>query len=195
MISLTLETIEVKLQLEALIFLAGNKVSIDELQRHFKNLKRKDIVDLIRLLQEEYSKRNGALELYFYNKNAVGFRLRDAIHREPIVKSFTAGTEFKPSELKTLAFVGFFQPVEKHEILDLVGRGSKKAINTLKIRDFIQAEKAEYSVVNAKGEEELLVADVFTTTERFAQYFGVKNDITIIKSRLNSKGIFIRLIT
>ena len=181
MISLTIETIEVKLQLEALIFLAGNKITVDQLQKSFKDLNRKDLVFLIQVLQQEYSERHGALELYFYSKNSIGFRLKDAIHREPIVKSFTVGKEFNPIELKTLAFVGFFQPVEKEAIHDLVGRGSKKAINNLKIRDFIYAEKEEYLVLNGEGEEILLSTDIFKTTERFAKYFGVKNDIDTIK--------------
>ena len=181
MISLTIETIEIKLQLEALIFLAGNKINIDEVQRNFKDLKRKDIVHLIKLLQQEYSNRNGALELYFYSNNAVGFRIKDAIHREPIVKSFTAGKEFDPIELKTLSLIGYFQPMEQYSILELAGRGSKKALNNLKIRGFIQAEKEEYSVLNAMGEEELFSVDIYTTTERFAQYFGVKDDPAIIK--------------
>ncbi len=177
---------EAKLILEARIFRANEKISIQTLHDQLPRMTKKEIRSLIHELIEDYKQNDGAFRLRFVDQSHVIFAVKDTLLKDPLIESYTAGKDLTPGELKTLAFICYFQPVEKQEIHDLVGRGSKKALQTLKRRNFIQTSQESYEILNEDMEPEMHSVLIYSTTPQLADYLGVKNDPDAIKNHISN---------
>lgn len=171
-----------KLKIEACIFQAGNDISLKDIQRNIPSLSIPELRDVIDELKNDYQSNSSGLRLKYFTKDTVGFTIEESLFREPIIESFTRGKDLSPSELKTLAFVGYFQPVEDREVIELVGRGSKKALKSLEKRTFIKKEKQSYEILDENGDSNEIRVNVYATTPQLALYLGVENNPEVIKN-------------
>jgi len=174
--------LENKLRLEAMVFLANPKIYFDEIQREFSNLSRSSLINLLNELKKDYNYINSALKLQIFNDLSARFILKDQVLQDPNLDKFTAGKDLSPNEIKTLAFICYFQPVEAQEVYDLIGRGSKLAVKNLKKRDFIKENRISYSILNENSEEIQKKVSNLSTTPTLAHYLNVRNDPEIIRN-------------
>ena len=180
------ELLEYGLKIEAALFLKQKPLSYSQLQDRFPELNKSHLQKIIKALIKRYQNIDSVLEIYQLNENSVGFRLNYSILSDPAVIKFTRGQDMTEAEVKTLAYVAYNQPVEELEILEMVGRGSKKALRNLRKNGFITFVRSKQTVLNEDGEEKAIKIKEFGTTPLFAEYFGIPNDINYIRENLEN---------
>lgn len=178
------EWMQSKMHLEALIFAAPKGISIEEIKVKFSHLSTKNIKDLVKIINESYLENNSALEITQQGK-VLQFQVKDSILGHPLVDTFTVGAGLNQSQIKTLACVAYNQPIEFQDVVELTGRGSKKALRDLSTQGFLKFSIEEYSVLNGQGEEITFKAKIYTTTPKFAAYFHIKDDPVVIREKLD----------
>ncbi|MCK5347673.1 MAG: SMC-Scp complex subunit ScpB, partial [Candidatus Heimdallarchaeota archaeon] len=144
---------EWKLLVEAALFKAGKKISVEELCEGLKIIPKSRIAQIVNELISDYEQYNSALEIYQYNSNTFGFQVKNEIMHDHGVSNFMEGQNFKPNEIKTLAFIAYNQPIELQDVIDFIGKAAKKSVNRLKREGFIQITSNAYTVLNENGEE------------------------------------------
>ncbi len=173
-----------KLLVEAALFKAGKKTSIDALFLGLKIVPKHEITKIIKELISDYEHYNSALEICQYDSNTFGLQVKNEIMHDHGVSNFMEGQNFKPNEIKTLAFIAYNQPIELQDVIDFVGKAAKKSVNSLKREGFIQIAKNTYSVLNENGKEVDLRTKELSTTKIFADYLGIANDVNLIKEKI-----------
>ncbi len=173
-----------KLLVEAALFKAGKKTSIDDLFLGLKIVPKHEITKIIKELISDYEHYNSALEIYQYDSKTFGLQVKNEIMHDHGVSNFMEGQNFKPNEIKTLAFIAYNQPIELQDVIDFVGKAAKKSVNSLKREGFIQIAKNTYSVLNENGKEVDLRTKELSTTKIFADYLGIANDVNLIKEKI-----------
>lgn len=154
--SVSLESENLQLQLEALIFSSSQGISLNEIKKILKIENSIIIKNLIKQINQIYIKNNSVLRISFDGKK-FRHELLDSLLDHPIIQPFTAGSDMSLSQIKTLAFVAYNQPVEFQDIVDFVGRGSKKALENLVHRNFLSFYIEKYTILNEKGKEKSFV--------------------------------------
>ena len=134
-----------RLELEALIFSSSKGLSLKEIQ---KALKIEDVTIIPKLISEinDLNIQNNSVLYISYDGFQYQFNLKEKYLDHPVIQPFTAGSDLNKAQIKTLAFIAYNQPVEYQDIIDFVGRGSKKAIQVLLHRKFISYDTDKYEI-------------------------------------------------
>src|SRR3989344_1307625 len=104
---------DLKKEIEAVLFAAGRKVSIDEIARLCKADK-KEVEDTIKELKQEYNQKDSPM---FLTEEADGYKLTIREKYLSIVKEITPHTELDRSTMETLAVIAWKQPVLQAEVI------------------------------------------------------------------------------
>jgi len=161
-----LEDQQLKSAIEALLFIAGNPLSLDRLKGIFDGTPSEQIEAQLRTLQQEYIDRNAGLMLA---EVAGGYQLATCPeHFEWIRKFKTVKTTTKLSRpaLETLAIVAYKQPITRTEIEMLRGVNIGGIMRNL----------MERRLVKIVGKKDVPGKPMmYGTTPEFLQYFGLKD--------------------
>jgi len=174
---------EHKMHLEAILFLSTQGISIFELSKKM-NLSSKSIRNLLKELIFDYRNLSGSLEIY-ENEDIIYMSVRKEIILEPKLSKFLHSPKLKPGEIKTLGYIAINQPIEQQDIIDFVGISAKRSIQQLFKQNFIAMSKIQNKYLDENGKERKKTTKEFKTTQFFADYFGIENNINQIQEKLN----------
>ena len=180
---LKMSNFEQKMHLEAKLFLSNQGISIADLSKKM-NLSPKTIRKLVKELIIDYQNQSKSLEIY-KNEDIIYMRVRKEIMLEPKLTKFLHSPKLKLGEIKTLGYIAINQPIEQQDIIDFVGISAKRSIHQLFKQNFIAMSKIQNNYMDENGKERKKTTKEFKTTQFFADYFGIENDVNQIQEKLN----------
>ncbi|MEW6602295.1 MAG: SMC-Scp complex subunit ScpB [Nitrospirota bacterium] len=156
---------EVKSVIEAILFMAGEPVTLDTI-RKITEVDKYNTERLIRELISDYSVRNTGL---FIVEVAEGFQMVTNPACAPWVKkllSTSVPKKLSQSSLETMAIIAYKQPIIKAEIEAIRGVNSDGVVKTL----------LDKRLIKILGRKEVPGRPLmYGTTKEFLQYFGLKD--------------------
>ena len=174
---------ELKGIIEALLFVAGEPLSIDRIKNILEDADKKSIQDMLWELQHEYDMRLSGLRIV---EVAGGFQIASrpelALWIKRLRKVKQSSRLSKPS-LETLAIIAYKQPLVKAEIEDIRGVDSSGVIKGL-------LDKHMIKIVGRKDVAGRPI--LYATTREFLQYFGLRDisDLPTLKEFTESAASF-----
>ncbi|TFG11064.1 MAG: hypothetical protein EU535_07805, partial [Promethearchaeota archaeon] len=161
---------EIDSQIEALLYIARRPVSLDEIQEVIPNKSKEQLLNIIYQLIERYYEYNSALEIVELSNLRFELTLKDYVVNS--IEHFTLGNMLKPSEIKTLSVIAYFQPdINRTQLYEHLGNTSRvyQSIRSLKKLNFVNEMKKRLHL-----------------TDHFYDYFKLDSkDLDLVKSFLD----------
>lgn len=140
---------------EAALFSAGKPLAAEEICQA-TGLKPEEVQAALKTLHDDYASRDTSLEVVKSGmKWAMAIRTQYAENAKHL-----APAEIPRRVLKTLALIAFHQPIRQSELKDMVGSVVYEHVHELHDRGMI--------ITRQDG-----ITKILTTTDRFAEYFGI----------------------
>ncbi len=154
--------VPLKSQLEALIFLSQEPISLSELAG-FLNAESSEIESALKELEADYKSRGVVLK-----KIAGGYKFFVADSVYDVAKRFASKKPLRLSRhlLEVLAIVAYRQPVTRGQINSIRGKDSSAAIKSLLDKGLIEVVGRKKAPGNPK---------LYATTQKFLYLFGLKD--------------------
>ena len=154
-------------QLEAIVYLAKEPVSIEAIQKALPEVDRSELEEGIRQLIAKYQESQHGIEI---REIAGGLRFSTKPEHHEVLKKFVQAlnppTRLSLAALETLAVIAYKQPVTVPEILEIRGVQSPSAIKTL----------LDKKLIVAKGRKETVGRPMmYGTSKEFLIQFGLKD--------------------
>lgn len=130
---------ELKKQIEGLLFITGEPLSIQDLARFLKK-EPEEIKEIIQLLKEDYQVGKRGLILLEYNEH---YQLTTSPEISEIISNYLKETlreDLTPAALETLAIIAYKGPISRAEIENIRGVNSSFILRNLLIRGLIDRE-------------------------------------------------------
>ena len=160
--------------IEAILFTASRDVTIEEIASTLGIPEKDRVKRLLAQLTQLYKSRQAGLII---RETLAGtFVMSPKSELMPRISGFMRDDLLDPSELRTLAIIAFKQPITRTQLRKERSNSSKHVPKLLNL-GFITIERSN------KG-------DVFCTTPKFADYFGLSPDASDIKEIL---GAFVEI--
>lgn len=161
-----MENSELKSVIEALLFVAGEPLSIDRIKAIIEDEDKKAIQGVLRELQHDYEMRQSGLRIV---EVAGGYQISSRPELAQWIKRLKKVKQSsrlsKPS-LETLAIIAYKQPIVKAEIEDIRGVDSSGVIKGL-------LDKHMIKIIGRKDVAGRPI--LYATTREFLQYFGLRD--------------------
>lgn len=155
--------------LEAALYVAGRPLTLNELCSVLSTRSKNKTAKYLKLLMEEYSDRNTALEILELKDDRYVLQLKADF--TPLVKKLVNRPLLSSGPLKTLSYIAYRQPVPQKRVIAARGQHAYGHVKLLKDMGLVAAERAGRSMT-------------LRTTNYFADYFGLTHDTTTMKREL-----------
>jgi segregation and condensation protein B len=159
--------------LEAALYVAGRPLTLNELCSVLSTRSKNKTAKYLKLLMEEYSTRNTALEILALKEDRYVLQLKADF--TPLVRKLVNRPLLSSGPLKTLSYIAYRQPVSQKRVIQARGQHAYGHIKLLRDMGLVAAEHAGRSMT-------------LRTTDYFADYFGLTHDTPTMKREL--KRIF-----
>ena len=167
--------LEDKMKVEAAVFMTPEGLSAELIAQRMPTITKERATQILFQLAQDYHNYGGGLRVVSDDGIVYKFDIKHTIEAEPEIQKIYGGNQFTPNEIKTLAFIGYNQPVEYQDIVDFLGISVKKTIKSLLAQDLIE----KTSNKSAKMGE-------YITSRKFAVLLDVENKPEIIKSQIQN---------
>lgn len=154
---------------EAALYVAGHPLDMNELCSVLKTRSKARARKAIEKLVQDYVNRNTALQILELKDERFVMQLKSDF--TPHVKRFVNRPLLSVGPLKTLSYVAYRQPVAQKRVVDVRGHHAYGHIKVLRDMGLIASERSGRSMV-------------LRTTEYFADYFGLSQDVSSMKKEL-----------
>jgi segregation and condensation protein B len=154
---------------EAALYVAGHPLDLNELCSVLKTRSKNKARKIAKTLRQEYANRNTSLEILELKDERYVLQLKADF--TPHVKKFVNRPLLSVGPLKTLSYIAYRQPVPQKRVVDVRGHHSYGHIKVLKEMGLVTSERIGRSTV-------------LRTTEYFADYFGLSQDVASMKREL-----------
>ena len=159
--------------LEAALYVAGRPLTVNELCSVLGTRSKNKTKKYTRMLMQEYSARNTALEILELKDERYVLQLKADF--TPLVRKFVNRPLLSSGPLKTLSYIAYRQPVSQKRVIEARGQHAYGHVKLLRDMGLVGAERAGRSMT-------------LRTTDYFADYFGLTHDTATMKREL--KRIF-----
>jgi segregation and condensation protein B len=159
--------------LEAALYVAGRPLTLNELCSVLSTRSKNKTKKYTKLLMQEYSARNTALEILELKDERYVLQLKADF--TPLVRKLVNRPLLSAGPLKTLSYIAYRQPVPQKRVIDARGQHAYGHVKLLRDMGLVAAERAGRSMT-------------LRTTDYFADYFGLTHDTATMKREL--KRIF-----
>lgn len=163
--------LEDRCRIEAILFNSPKPVEKSLLKKAINNQDDQYLTELIDNLQAMYSGNTSAIEIVQY-KDSAAMIPKKIFLPDDLSNSLQKEKILEDKEKELLSFIAFFQPIQFEEINKTFGKNAKRYINKLKEKGFIKETDS-----------------VFSTTDLFAKYFNVPNDVEEIQKRFSNPDV------
>jgi segregation and condensation protein B len=154
--------------IEAALYLAGRPVQINELAQ-VTSIDPSDIGSLIKDLQEKYNQFFSSFEIVELPGRKFVFQVRADVGAN--VKEITLQPLLTIAELRTLAMVAYQQPVLQSTVAKVRGQQAYLHIKNLIRNGFVKSKRVKQTLE-------------LRTTSTFSDYFGLSEDVGVLKRQL-----------
>jgi segregation and condensation protein B len=159
--------------LEAALYVAGRPLDLNELCSVLSTRSKKKTKKYTKMLMQEYSARNTALEILELKDDRYVLQLKADF--TPLVKKLVNRPLLSAGPLKTLSYIAYRQPISQKRVILVRGQHAYGHVKLLRDMGLVGAERAGRSMT-------------LRTTDYFADYFGLTHDTATMKREL--KRIF-----
>lgn len=155
---------EIKKQIEALLFSAGRKLNVEELSRLLDKKASEEIIKAIKELKDSYEQIDSPLKIVEY---ADGWKMTVKEDYLPLVRNINPHTELSKTTMETLAVIAWKSPVLQSTVIKIRTNKAYDHINELEEMGFVTREKYGRTFV-------------IKLTQKFFDYFDLsdKKDIS-----------------
>ncbi|MGI9567600.1 MAG: SMC-Scp complex subunit ScpB [Nitrosopumilus sp.] len=159
-------------RIEAALYSAGRPLKIEEIIRASGTESRTKTLELLNNIMKKTKSTFKALEIVMLPDGSYVFQLKPEY--STTVKKYASKPILPNATLKTLSYIAYMQPISSKQLVETRGSGVYAHLKELRQLDFINHQ----NVGRLK---------IYTTTEKFQKYFGIKGDVEDLKQRLFSK--------
>ena len=159
--------------LEAALYIAGRPLDLNELCQVIGSRSKKKAQKYAETLMQEYAARNTALEILALKDERFVLQVKPEF--TPLIKKLVNRPLLSSGPLKTLSYIAFRQPISQKRVIEVRGQHAYGHVKELKEMGLIAAERSGRSMA-------------LRTTDYFSDYFGLTQDVTLMKKEL--KRIF-----
>jgi len=150
-----------KKKLEAILFAAGKRLSLEDLSRLTRIRDKDELKASLEELKKEYDSKNTSLIIESIEEEGAEYwKLTVKSHLIPLIKKIVTKTELTKSVIETLAYIAYKYPIKQS---DLIKVRSNKAYDHLR-----ELEKAGYIMRQKYGRTK-----VIKLTNKFFDYFDL----------------------
>lgn len=159
---------ELRNQVEAILFASGKKMLIDDLQSMCK-CSQKELINALNALSTDYDARESPMMIFNENQH---WKLTVREKYIPLVSSIVAETELTKSTMETLAVIAWKYPIMQSEIVRLRGNKCYEHFKELEDAGFLTKDKSGRSFK-------------IKLTDKFYKYFDLPDNKSIQKAFKN----------
>jgi len=159
--------------LEAALYVAGRPLDVNEICSVINTRSKKKAEQLLEALIEEYASRNTAMEILRLKDERFVMQVKAEF--TPLVKKLVNRPLLSSGPLKTLSYIAYRQPITSKRVIEVRGQHAYGHVKLLRDMGLIAPERSGRSIV-------------LKSTDYFADYFGLTQDMTSMKRDL--KRIF-----
>jgi segregation and condensation protein B len=164
-------------KVEAALYAAGRPLSVEEIAHVAGTASERKATAIAREIAKTVNGTMTAVEVVEYSGPRFAMQLRAQYTQT--ARKFATRPLLTRAALRTLSFIAFFQPISA---ADLVLRRSSTVYQHLK-----ELEDVGFIIGERQGRSRS-----YTTTGRFAEYFGLSTDITTMKRQLENRTLTLR---
>jgi len=166
---------EAQARIEVALYASGRPLSLEEISKVSKIVSRRRLNEIMRELVARINSTFVAIELKEIEGPMYSLQLKPIYNS--IAKKFATKPLLSTGTLRTLSYIVYLQPVSAHE---LVQRRGSQAYSHLK-----ELEEVSFLKYERRGRSR-----VFTTTDSFADYFGLSRDRDLQRKQVvKQKGL------
>jgi len=166
---------EAQARIEVALYASGRPLSLEEISKVSKIVSKRRLNELMRELAARINSTFVAMELKEIEGPMYSLQLKPIYNS--IAKKFATKPLLSTGTLRTLSYIVYLQPVSAHE---LVQRRGSQAYSHLK-----ELEEVGFLKYERRGRSR-----VFTTTDSFADYFGLSRDRDLQRKQVvKQKGL------
>lgn len=168
---INMNNFQMKKTVEAALFLAGKKLTLNELCSILET-NPKEIEKIIKELQKEYSSRDTSIEIL---DEAGSYKMSIKSDYLDKVRTLAPQMDMNRAVIMTLSYIAYKQPIKQSELVKKFGNRIYEYVTELTNRGLIRAEKS--------GRTKML-----TTTKKLLAYLG-ESDLKKIRESLDKAKI------
>ncbi len=155
--------------LEAALYVAGRPLDINEMCQAVGSRSKKRVIGYAEILMEQYKVRNSPMEILALKDER--FVLQVKSEYTPLVKKLVNRPLLSSGPLKTLSYIAYRQPITQKRVIEVRGQHAYGHVKMLKDMGLIITERSGRSLA-------------LKTTDYFADYFGLTQDMSLLKRDL-----------
>lgn len=163
---------EATARIEAALYSAGRPLKIEDLIKASGTESRTKTYEILQNIMKKTKSAFKAIEVTTLPDGSYVFQLKPEY--SSTVRRYASKPILPKATLKTLSYIAYMQPVSSKQLVETRGTGVYAHLKELRQLDFITHQ----NVGRIK---------IFTTTEKFQKYFGIRGDIDSLKQMLFSK--------
>jgi segregation and condensation protein B len=148
-------------RIEVALYASGRPLSLEEISKVSKIASKRRLHDIMRELANRINSTFVAMELKEIEGSMYSLQLKPIYNS--IAKKFATKPLLSTGTLRTLSYIVYLQPVSAHELVQRRGSQTYSHLKELAEVGFLRYERRGRS-------------RVFTTTDSFADYFGLSRD-------------------
>jgi segregation and condensation protein B len=155
--------------LEAALYVAGRPLDLNELCQVVGSRSKKRVLAYAETLMEQYKARNSPLEILALKDERYVLQVKAEFTQ--LIKKLVNRPLLSSGPLKTLSYIAYRQPISQKRVIQVRGQHAYGHVKMLKDMGLIMAERSGRSLA-------------LRTTDYFADYFGLTQDMTVLKKDL-----------
>ena len=165
---------EMQARIEVALYASGRPLSLDEIAKVARVVSKKRLNELMRDLARRINTTFAAIELKEIEGPMYSIQLKS--NYNAIAKRFATKPLLSVSALRTLSYVVHLQPVSAHELVQRRGSAAYSHLKELTEIGFLRFERRGRS-------------RVFSTTDNFADYFGLSHNPEEQRKQVAKQGL------
>ena len=158
----------------AALYASGRPLTLDELSKVSRIVSKRRLNEIMRDLASKINSTFVSIELKEIEGPMYSLQLKPIYNS--IAKRFATRALLSTSTLRTLSYIVYLQPVSAHELVQRRGSQAYSHLKELSEVGFLRYERRGRS-------------RVFTTTDAFADYFGLSHDPDQQRKQVAKQGL------
>lgn len=168
---------EAQARIEVALYASGRPLSLEEISKVSKIASKRRLLEIMRDLASRINSTFVAMELKEIEGPMYSLQLKPIYNS--IAKKFATKPLLSTGTLRTLSYIVYLQPVSAHELVQRRGSQAYAHLKELSEVGFLKYERRGRS-------------RVFTTTDSFADYFGLSRDTDLQRKQVvKQKGLVV----
>jgi len=165
---------EAQARIEVALYASGRPLGLEELSKVSRIVSKRRLNEIMRDLSSKINSTFVSIELKEIEGPMYSLQLKPIYNS--IAKRFATKALLSTATLRTLSYIVYLQPVSAHELVQRRGSQAYSHVKELSEVGFLKYER--------KGRSR-----VFTTTDAFADYFGLSHDPDQQRKQVAKQGL------